>query len=62
MKDEKKGLRTVMIIYAIAWSSLMIGNPIIGLIGFVTLGILGFTLWRLMEGIIERGEENPNGR
>lgn len=56
-KSEKKGLYTIMTLYLISWGMIVINNSIFRLIGWVSLGLIGFSLWRIIENLMERGKE-----
>lgn len=53
-KDEKRGIWTIMILFLVSWGFLASPWWAIRFVAWVALGLLGFTLWRIFDGLFER--------
>lgn len=59
-KDEKKGIYTILVLLLISWG--MTGSyyfwgdkyAMLSLIGWITIGLIGLSLWRILEGLMDR--------
>lgn len=58
-KEEKKGINTLMLFILISWG-LVIIQGIMGFIGWVTLGLELFSMWRIIDGLYERSYGRGN--
>ena len=53
-KAEKRGIYVVLVMYVISWGMIVTPWGIMRLIGWVAMGLIGFSLWRILEGLFER--------
>lgn len=58
IKEEKRGIYIILILYFISWGAIILPLPHIGLISWLSLGLIGFSLWRIIEGLFSRIKEN----
>lgn len=53
-KEEKRGIIGIMVMYLIAWGLLVSPWWAIRFVSWIVLGLIGFTLWRVLDGLYER--------
>lgn len=56
-KDEKRGIWTIMILYLVSWGLLWFPNFYMRFVAWLAMGLIGFTLWRVIDGLFERGDK-----
>lgn len=57
-KEEFKGLKWVFFLYFISWGLLIVNIPYIPFIAWLSLGLIGFVLYKIVDKLNERGEKN----
>lgn len=57
IKEEKRGIYTILAFHFISWGLIATPYPALRIVGWLALGLIGFTNWKIMEKLFERGEK-----
>ena len=57
-KDETKGLRFIFILYFLCWIGILVPFPLLTVISWFSMGLIGFVLFKILNKLIERSEVN----
>lgn len=53
-RNERRGIYWILVLYVISWGILVLGNNIMRLIAWFSLGLIGFSLWHIISGLFDR--------
>ena len=53
-KEEKQGLWVPLVLFMVSWGTIILPWGAIRLVGWLALGLIGFSLWRIIDGLFER--------